>query len=227
MITPPRASRQRQRQRRLAAGGRPCDKHRACCSPAANSRHVSRRHADLQSRQPRARLDDRRRRARHSSRAPVRRTGCSATSPSTFPSPHRRHRRHRRPPARGARRPADRHRGAASDRPAQEAFSGRHGFHHDRPGMHRRTGGFRRPEGACRRHHRARHARRDRIRAGAARARGAAEGPAGRRGRRGAGEAHHADAGRPRTGGDHARARRLYLPGLRRLHAVHQRASPR
>ena len=36
-------------------------------------------------------------------------------------------------------------------------------------------------------------------------------------------EAHHADAGRPRAGHDHARARRLHLPGLRRLHAVHRR----
>ena len=108
-------------------------------------------------------------------------------------------------------------------RPAQEAFSGRHGFHHDRPGMHRRTGRFRRAEGACRRDHRTRDARRDRVRAGAARARRAAEGPAGQRGRRGAGKAHHADAGRPRTGHDHARPRRLYLPDLRRLHAVHQR----
>ncbi len=34
--------------------------------------------------------------------------------------------------------------------------------------------------------------------------------------------AHHADAGRPRTGHDHARPRRLYLPDLGRLHAVHQ-----
>ena len=36
-------------------------------------------------------------------------------------------------------------------------------------------------------------------------------------------QAHHADAGRPRTGHDHARPRRLHLPDLRRLHAVHQR----
>ena len=57
---------------------------------------------------------------------------------------------------------------------AQEAFSGGHGFHHDRPGMHRRAGRFRRAEGACRRNHRAGDARRNRIRAGAARARRAA-----------------------------------------------------
>jgi phosphoserine phosphatase len=29
----------------------------------------------------------------------------------------------------------------------KKLVSGRHGFHHDRPGMHRRAGGFRRPEG--------------------------------------------------------------------------------
>ena len=130
---------------------------------------------------------------------------------------------HRGPPARGARRPADRHCRAACRVPAQEAFSRRHGFHHDRPGMHRRTGRFRRAEGACRRHHRTRDARRDRVRAGAARARRAAEGPAGRRGRRSPAKAHHADAGRPRAGHDHARPWRLYLPDLGRLYAVHQR----
>ena len=40
-------------------------------------------------------------------------------------------------------------------------------------------------------------------------------------------EAHHADAGRPRTGHDHARPRRLDLPGLGRLHAVHRRGRRR
>ncbi len=45
---------------------------------------------------------------------------------------------------------------------------------------------------------------------------------AGRRRRRGAGQAHHADAGRPRAGRDHARPRRLDLPDLRRLYPVHQ-----
>ena len=39
-------------QRRLAAGGRPCDKHSPDIRPKI---HVSRRHADLQSRRPRAR----------------------------------------------------------------------------------------------------------------------------------------------------------------------------
>ena len=125
-------------------------------------------------------------------------------------------------PARGARRPADRHRRAADRDAAQEAFSRRHGFHHDRPGMHRRAGGFRRAEGPCRGHHRTRHARRDRIRAGAARARRAAQGPFGRRGRRSPEDAHPAYAGRAGAGHDHARPRRLYLPDLGRLHAVHQ-----
>jgi phosphoserine phosphatase len=36
-------------------------------------------------------------------------------------------------------------------------------------------------------------------------------------------KAHHADAGRPHAGRDHARPRRLHLPDLRRLHAVHRR----
>ena len=36
-------------------------------------------------------------------------------------------------------------------------------------------------------------------------------------------KAHHADAGRPRTGHDHARPRRLDLPDLGRVYAVHQR----
>ena len=71
-----------------------------------------------------------------------------------------------------------------------------------------------------RRHHRARHARRDRLRAGAARARRPAEGPAGRRRRRG----HRRRASRSRRAAaharaDHAGARRLYRPRLGRLHA--------
>ena len=49
-------------------------------------------------------------------------------------------------------------------------------------------------------HHRARDARRDRFRAGVARTRRPAEGPAGQRRRRSAGHAHHPDPGRPRTG---------------------------
>ena len=72
-----------------------------------------------------------------------------------------------------------------------------------------------------RRDHRTRDARRDRVRAGAARARRAAQGPAARRDRRGARHPDHADAGRPRAGADDARQRRLHLPRLRRLHPVH------
>ena len=71
-------------------------------------------------------------------------------------------------------------------------------------------------------HYRTRDARRNRVRAGAARARRAVEGHAGQRGRRGAETAHHANAGRPRTGHDHARQWRLHLPDLGRLYAVHQ-----
>src|SRR4029450_10534873 len=41
-----------------------------------------------------------------------------------------------RPLAPRARRPADRHCRAADRDAAQEAFSRRHGFHHDRPGVH-------------------------------------------------------------------------------------------
>ena len=109
---------------------------------------------------------------------------------------------------------------------AQAAVSRRHGFHHDRPGMHRRTRRLCRAQAAGRGHHRARHARRDRIRAGAARARGAAQGPARLGGRRGDRRAHPAHAGRPHAGRDDAREWRLYLPRLRRLHAVHRSASP-
>ena len=209
MTTPPVVCGKLQRQRRLAAGGRPCDKH----GLAQNQRirpHVPRRYPHLQSGQSRARQHHRRRRA---GRSPLARNGAMAVrrgggrhslrQPGQEPG---RHQGDRSPPAKGARRPADRHCRAACRGPAQEAFSGGHGFHHDRPGMHRRTGRFRRPEGACRRHHRTRDARRNRIRAGAARARRAAEGYAGQRGRRGAGKAHHADAGGPRTGFHHARA---------------------
>jgi hypothetical protein len=60
--------RQRERQRRLAAGGRPCDKHGLAGRPRIHL-HVSRRHAHLQSRRPRARLHGRRRRARRSALA--------------------------------------------------------------------------------------------------------------------------------------------------------------
>ena len=95
------------------------------------------------------------------------------------------------------RRPAGRRRRAAAGDPAQAPVPGRHGFHHDRAGMHRRAGRLCRAEGGGLRDHRARHARRDRLRAGLARAGGAAQGPAGRRRRRDHRRAHHADAGRP------------------------------
>ncbi len=69
----------------------------------------------------------------------------------------------------------------------------RHGFDHDRPGMHRRTGRRGRPQGPCRRDHRALDERRDRLRAGAARARRAAEGS--RRCRSSTASSRPADAG--------------------------------
>ncbi len=47
--------RQFERQRRLAAGGRPCDKHRLVIFHVRSHSDVSRRHAHLQSRRPRAR----------------------------------------------------------------------------------------------------------------------------------------------------------------------------
>ena len=74
----------------------------------------------------------------------------------------------------GAGRPAHRHRRAAAGDPAQAPVPGGYGFHHDRPGMHRRAGGLCRAEEGSLRDHRTRHARRDRLRAGFARARGAA-----------------------------------------------------
>ena len=217
--------RQFERQGRLAAGGRPCDKH-GLAQIQRIRLHVPRRHPDLQPGQSRARHHHRRRRAGRSalarSGAVAVRRGRSRHSLRLSGQEPGRHQGDRNPPASGARRPADRHCRAACRGTAQEAFSGGHGFHHDRPGMHRRAGRFRRAEGACRRDHRTGDARRNRIRAGAARARCAVEGSAGQRGRRGAGETHHADAGRPRTGHDHARQRRLHLPDLGRLHAVHR-----
>ncbi len=52
-----------ERERRLAAGGRPCDKHGLKVLGIRIHLNVSRRHAHLQSRRPRARPDHRRRRA--------------------------------------------------------------------------------------------------------------------------------------------------------------------
>ena len=169
--------RQFERQGRLAAGGRPCDKH-GLAQIKRIRLHVPRRHAHLQPGQSRARHHHCRRRA---GRPPLARNGAMAVRRSGSRHSLRlsgqepgRHQGDRNPPASGARRPADRHCRAACRLQAQEAFSGGHGFHHDRPGMHRRAGRFRRAEGACRWNHRAGHARRNRIRAGAARARCAA-----------------------------------------------------
>ena len=82
-----------------------------------------------------------------------------------------------RGPCRAARRP-----GHPACRGARQAPAARrHGLDHDRPGVHRRTRRRSRPEGPCRRDHGAVDEWRDRVRAGAARARRAAEGPGGRR----------------------------------------------
>ncbi len=207
---PPVSRAKRQRQGRLAAGGRPCDKHGIAAldlrihamsfvvtlicnpaNPALDSTVIDGARALLPSPGAGA-MAVRRGRRRH----PLRK--------------RRGHRCDRTPPARGARRSAHRYCRAASRGPAQEAFSGRHGFHHDRPGMRRRAGRFRRPEGACRRYHRTRDARRDRVRTGAARARGAAQGASGPRGRRGAEGAHHA---RPRAAANWSRPCAPMAPG--------------
>ena len=116
----------------------------------------------------------------------------------------------------------DRRRGAAPRLPAQETVRRRHGFHHDRAGMHRRTGRLCRPESPCRGDHRARDARRDRVRAGVARTRRAAERPAARGRGRGHRETHHAQPRRAHPRRHHAGERRPHLPRLRRLHAVHR-----
>ena len=79
-----------------------------------------------------------------------------------------------------------------------------------------------------RRHHRARHARRDRVRAGAPGARRHAEGP-GDRGssRRVLAERIEDHAGRRAPGRHDARGRRLHGAGLRRLHGVRRADRPR
>ena len=164
---------QPQRQRRLAAGGRPCNKHRAW------------RLAYDSCRDP-----DRTTRTRSTAAAVERARAAlpGAGAPRWLAPAHRR--RHSLYPGSAAadqralsRTPARRSPAAidvvrASRRqPPQEAVPGRHGLDHDRAGMHRRAGRLCRPQSPCRRHHRARHARRDRLRAGFARARGAARRP--------------------------------------------------
>ncbi len=67
------------------------------------------------------------------------------------------------------RRHAGRCRYPAARRTPQEASRRRYGFYHDRPGMHRRARRLCRFQGSRRGDHRARHARRDRVRTGAAR----------------------------------------------------------
>ena len=226
MTTPPVLCANSQRQRRLAAGGRPCDKHglaqTIANSPACPSSPPSSATRPI----PRSTPPSSTARWPFCPR-PARRNGCSTKSRSTFPSTLR---SRARTTSRRSK-PACRRRAATcrstlscslprlrrkklfladmdSTMIGQECIDELADF----AGLKAHVAGD----------HRTRDARRDRIRAGAARARRAAEGPAGRRGRRSADKAHHADAGRPRTGHDHARQRRLHLPDLGRLHAVHR-----
>ena len=125
MTTPPAPLRQFERQRRLAAGGRPCDKHGlartraefACmslvatliCNPGqsrARQHHRRRRTGRSALARPGA-LAVRRGRRRHSLRRRSR---------------ARRHHGDRNPAARGARRPADRHCRAACRRRRKKLF---------------------------------------------------------------------------------------------------------
>ena len=213
-------ARQRQRQRRLAARGRPCDKHRLLVRRSAMT-HV----ATLISNPAQPALDEA---ALRVARAALPGTASAALARSRHRGRHslyagwhgRQSDRRARP--RRARRAADRRGRAAHRHTAQAAVRRRHGFHHDRPGMHRRARRLCGAESACGGDHRARDARRDRVRAGAARARGVAEGPAGRGGRGRDRQAHHAHAGWARAGRHDAAQRRLCLPRLRRLHAVHR-----
>ncbi len=172
---------------------------------------------------------------------PRRSTGWTPASPSTsrfWPSEVEGRRRRRRAeraflqgpapgPPRHHRRRAGRRRRAAARRAPQEAAGCRHGFHHDRPGMHRRARRLCRPQEPRRGDHRARDARRDRVRAGVARARRPAQRPAGDSDRSGHRRAHPPDAGRPDAGRNDAGERRPYLRGVRRLHRLHVAALPR
>ncbi len=157
MTTPPDRSRQVERQRRLAAGGRPCDKHglRSCrldfaCMTRTSPPCIC---------QP-GRSGARRRSTVAGAPAPccprrAARYGSIAASPPISPFAEV---EAAEPTSTAARMPASA--AALGGRPldvvvqpvaapAQEAVPGRHGLHHDRPGMHRRTGRPRRPEGAC------------------------------------------------------------------------------
>ena len=219
--------RQFERQGRLAAGGRPCDKHGlapklanspACplSPPSSATRPI--RHSTAPSSTARWPFSPR----------PVRRDGCSTRSQSTFPSTIRSialTTSRRSKPACKRRAATCRSTLSCSLRATRRkklfladmdsTMIGQECIDElaDFAGLKAHVAGD----------HRTGDARRNRIRTSIARARGAAEGSAGRRRRRGAGKAHHADAGRPRTGHDHACQWRLHLPDLRRLHAVHQR----
>ena len=181
-MTPPGAWRQFERQRRLAAGRRPCDKRRAF-GPDVRDDYV----ATLISNPADPALDD----AVIDLRAPLlpRRlqpNGLRPASPPTSPYDGAGISRDRgRATACRARRPPDRRGGAAAGRRRKKLFVADMDSTMIGQECIDELADFRRAQGACLRHHRTRHARRDRVRAGAARTRGAAEGPAGHRGRRG------------------------------------------
>ena len=170
--------RQRERQRRLAAGGRPCDKHglvdrlgaghsrshtmslvaTLICNPnnpALNSTILEGARAVLPSAGPAHWLWDE----------------VAADIPFDAPTKDKD----------DIRAISERLRAARGDLPIdivvqpiatrrKKLFLADIDFDHDRPGMHRRTGRLRRLEGSRRQNHRAGHARRDRVRAGVARA---------------------------------------------------------
>ena len=197
MIVPPSCSRQRERQRRLAARGRPCDKHRLC--PGVLSDDLTSQLSFPIRRSPRS--------TRPRSRVARRRAADRRRTRALARSRHRR--RHSLYAGRRGRQ-SDRASACAPrspDRPIDvvvQPLAGRRKrlFVADMDSTMigqeciDELADYVGPEGACRGDHRARDARRDRVRAGAARARRAAQGPAGRGGRGGHREAHHADAGR-------------------------------
>ena len=171
-MTPPLALGELQRQRRLAARGRPGYQDRVLHAPLARLPagifHAARRHACFPSRQSRALSPTLANMASRSVGASAivwladgdRLRSCLAGRQATRP------------------RPAPRLRAALAAEPVdvvvQEAESRRKkiliadmDFDHDRPGMHRRTGRRDRHQGPCRRDHRALDEWRDRLRAGA------------------------------------------------------------
>ena len=120
------------------------------------------------------------------------------------------------------RRRAGRRRHPAAGGPAQEAVPRRHGFHHDRSGMHRRTGRLCRLQGPGR--------RRSPSAPCAARSRSSRRCASGSRCSKACpqrvidtviAERIRLTPGGPHSGRHHAGAWRLYVSRVRRLHRVH------